>query len=74
MQKRLGEKACGGHLRRSNTKTAIFGQVNKHTPNTHHDPLEFPDSQIVLLTFLHQANKPRFFSFQHRLVLKLSNE
>ena len=54
-------------------KTAIFRQVNKHTPSTHHDALEFPDGQIVLLTFLQQANKPRFFSFQHRLTPKLSN-
>jgi hypothetical protein len=33
-------------------KTAIFRQVNKHNPMHHHDALEFPDGQIVLLTFL----------------------
>ena len=32
-------------------KTAIFRQVNKHNPRTHHDALEFPDGEIVLLTF-----------------------
>ena len=33
-------------------KTAIFRQVNQHKPQTHHDALEFPDGQIVLLTFM----------------------
>jgi hypothetical protein len=31
---------------------AIFRQVNKDKPATHHDALEFPDGQIVLLTEL----------------------
>jgi len=33
-------------------KTAIFRQVNKDNPRTHHDALEFPDGQVVLLTAL----------------------
>ena len=33
-------------------KTAIFRQVNKKQTAVHHDALEFPDGQIVLLTFL----------------------
>ena len=33
-----------------NHTTAIFRQVNKVNPRTHHDALEFPDGQIVLLT------------------------
>ena len=32
--------------------TAIFRQVNKDNPRTHHDALEFPDGQVVLLTAL----------------------
>jgi hypothetical protein len=32
--------------------TAIFRQVNKDKPGIHHDALEFPDGQIVLLTEL----------------------
>ena len=32
--------------------TAIFRQVNKEKVATHHDALEFPDGQIVLLTCL----------------------
>jgi hypothetical protein len=35
-----------------NHKTAIFRQINQNNPRTHHDSLEFPDGQIVLLTFL----------------------
>jgi hypothetical protein len=30
--------------------TAIFRQINKDNPRTHHDALEFPDGQTVLLT------------------------
>ncbi len=33
-------------------KTVIFRQVNQNNPRAHHDALEFPDGQIVLLTFL----------------------
>ena len=32
--------------------TAIFRQLNKPQPRTHHDAVEFPDGQIVLLTEL----------------------
>jgi hypothetical protein len=33
-------------------RTAIFRQVNKQRVAAHHDALEFPDGQIVLLTYL----------------------
>ena len=36
-------------------KTAIFRQVNQNNPRTHHDAVEFPDGQIVLLTFLREC-------------------
>jgi hypothetical protein len=35
--------------------TAIFRQVNKTEPMTHHDALEFPDGRIVLLTRLSEG-------------------
>ena len=35
-----------------NHKTAIFRQINKGRLAAHHDALEFPDGQIVLLTCL----------------------
>ncbi len=37
--------------------TAIFRQVNRDKPTTHHDALEFPDGQIVLLTFLQEGQE-----------------
>jgi hypothetical protein len=38
-------------------KTAIFRQINKEWPATHHDVLEFPDGQIVLLTYLQKGQQ-----------------
>ena len=38
-------------------KTAIFRQVNKDRPVVHHDALEFPDGQIVLLTELSEGQE-----------------
>jgi hypothetical protein len=35
-----------------NQKTAIFRHINLANPRAHHDALEFPDGQIVLLTTL----------------------
>jgi hypothetical protein len=46
-----------------NHTTAIFRQVNKDNPLTHHDALEFPDGQVVLLTDL--------FEHQQATVLQL---
>jgi hypothetical protein len=40
----------GWKARTVNHATAIFRQINKDNPRTHHDALEFPDGQIVLLT------------------------
>jgi hypothetical protein len=38
-------------------KTAIFRQINQHAPMTHHDALEFPDGEIVLLTILEEGQQ-----------------
>jgi hypothetical protein len=38
-------------------KTAIFRQINRNIPMTHHDALEFPDEQIVLLTLLKKRQR-----------------
>jgi hypothetical protein len=40
-----------------NHKTAIFRQINKDRVAAHHDALEFPDGQIVLLTFLQEGQE-----------------
>jgi hypothetical protein len=44
-------------------KVARFRQINMEEPNVHHDALEFPDGQIVLLTRLCEG--------QHATVLQL---
>lgn len=38
-------------------KTAIFRQINQNSPMQHHDALEFPDGQVVLLTFLKEGQQ-----------------
>src|SRR5262249_44421916 len=38
-------------------KTAIFRQINKEKVVAHHDALEFPNGQIVLLTFLREGQQ-----------------
>lgn len=40
-----------------NHKTAIFRQINQEKVSTHHDALEFPDGQIVLLTCLSEGQQ-----------------
>jgi hypothetical protein len=44
-------KARVGH------KVARFRQVNMEDPNVHHDALEFPDGQLVLVTRLVQGQR-----------------
>jgi hypothetical protein len=38
-------------------KTAIFRQINLDKRWTHHDALEFPDGEIVLLTYLMEGQQ-----------------
>jgi hypothetical protein len=38
-------------------KTAIFRQINKDRIAAHHDALEFPDGEIVLLTLLAEGQQ-----------------
>jgi hypothetical protein len=38
-------------------KTAIFRQVNKDQPRVHHDALEFPDGQMILLTEMREGQE-----------------
>jgi hypothetical protein len=44
-------------------KTAIFRQINKGKVAAHHDALEFPDGQIVLLTFLREGQQATVLQF-----------
>jgi hypothetical protein len=38
-------------------KTAIFRQANVDCPTVHHDALEFPDGDMVLLTYLMEGQE-----------------
>jgi hypothetical protein len=40
-----------------NYKTAIFRQVNQEKKFLHHDALEFPNGEIVLLTHLQERQQ-----------------
>ncbi len=47
----------GWHQRVIKHKTAIFRQINLEKSWAHHDALEFPDGQIVLLTCLMEGQE-----------------
>jgi hypothetical protein len=47
----------GWNVNAVNYTTAIFRQINKDDLHTHHDALEFPDGQIVLLTSLYEGQE-----------------
>lgn len=48
----------GFHSRRQlRHRVAKFRQINKSQPNVHHDALEFPDGQTVLLTQLCEGQR-----------------
>jgi hypothetical protein len=59
------DPALGSFLpsRKVRQKVARFRKVNNNQPQVHHDALEFPDGQIVLLTRLCEG--------QHATVLQL---
>jgi hypothetical protein len=49
--------SLGWKVRLPRHETAIFRQINKNEPRVHHDALEFPDGQIVLLTQLNEGQE-----------------
>lgn len=53
----LGSGLLGWRDKIINHNTAIFRQVNKDEMAAHHDALEFPDGQIVLLTRLNEGQQ-----------------
>ena len=55
--KRLRDKLWPWHDRVIKHKTAIFRQLNKEEMAAHHDALEFPNGQIVLLTRLSEGQQ-----------------
>ena len=55
--KRLPTRLWQWHDGAIKHKTAIFRQVDKDKVAAHHDALEFPDGQIVLLTSLSEGQQ-----------------
>jgi hypothetical protein len=45
------------HAKVINQKTAIFRRINQHNPLANHDALEFPDGQLVPLTYLAEGQR-----------------
>ena len=45
-------------------RTAIFRQINQDDPYVHHDALEFPDGEIVLLTHLYDGQQATVLQLQ----------
>ena len=57
-----------------NYRTAIFRQINKDNPTTHHDALEFPDGQIVLVTYLEEGQTATVLQLPAESVAKATQE
>jgi hypothetical protein len=51
------EAAFGFRFKQLGHKVARFREVNKGQPNVHHDALELPDGQIVLVTKLKEGQQ-----------------
>ncbi len=66
----------GWYTKEINHKTAIFRQTNKEKALAHHDALEFPDGQIVLLTFLREGQRATVLQLpaSQRLLLRSDSQ
>jgi hypothetical protein len=49
-----------------NHKTAVFRQINKQRLVAHHDALEFPDGQVMLLTLLCEGQQATVLQLPRR--------
>ncbi|SRR5579871_2469364 len=54
--------------------TAIFRQINKQSPGTHHDALEFPDGHTVLLTSLAEGERATVLQLPAQPVTRAETE
>ena len=52
--------------RKPRGRVAQFRQVNMHRPHVHHDALEFPDGEIVMLTSLRPGQYARVLQLPKR--------
>jgi hypothetical protein len=55
--RRLPARLWAWHSQVIKHTTAIFRQINKEKTMMHHDALEFPDGQVVLLTSLSEGQQ-----------------
>jgi hypothetical protein len=55
--KRLPARLWAWQDQETKPTTAIFRQINKEKITAHHDALEFPDGQILLLTSLSEGQQ-----------------
>jgi hypothetical protein len=46
-----------GWMRVADNVDRVAGQINRESPRTHHDALEFPDGRVVLLTDLFEGQE-----------------
>lgn len=46
----IDDAIVAGQFKQTQHKLARFRQINKDTPRMHHDALELPDGEVVLLT------------------------
>ncbi|HEY2533589.1 MAG TPA: hypothetical protein VGJ20_37615 [Xanthobacteraceae bacterium] len=53
----VSASVLGWGRKKATHRTAIFRQINKDRAAAHHDALEFPDGQIVLLTSLWEGQE-----------------
>jgi hypothetical protein len=63
MRNDLGREMVPAQTVRISERLARFRQINLDNAATHHDALEFPDGQVILLTRLREG--------QHATVLQL---
>src|SRR5207248_1193930 len=59
----VSSRLLGWKATELNHATAIFRQVNKEEPRTHHDALEFPDGQMVLLDDVFEGQEATLLQF-----------
>jgi hypothetical protein len=55
-------------------KTAIFRQINIDNPLVHHDALEFPDGEVILLTELMEGQQATVLQLPASAVVKAQQE
>jgi hypothetical protein len=64
----------GWKSRTTGHRTAVFRQINRDLPRTHHDALEFPDGQVILLTYLLEGQTATVLQLPAQPVTQIETE